>query len=148
MTFIPWEFSETAQFGNEMEAKAREIITKTYNVEVVEITGEDDYKIKLYDFKTSDNIKYEVKGDRRSVETKNFIEYEGYGKPSGIEVSTADKWMLLYDNSFYIIAQTDLLNLGKKETRIKSNKEKNTWGNLIKVSDVEPYAVIISLQTN
>ena len=35
MTFIHWEDLETTQFGNEMEAKAREIITKTYNVEVV-----------------------------------------------------------------------------------------------------------------
>ena len=73
MTFIPWANLETTHFGNEMEAKAREIITKTYNVEVVEITGPDDYKIKLYDFKTSDGIKYEVKGDRLSVKTKNFF---------------------------------------------------------------------------
>ena len=145
MTFIPIELLETTKFGNEMEAQAREIITKTFNVEVVEITGEDDYKINLYDFKTSDGIKYEVKGDRLSVKTNNFfIEYEGYGKPSGIEISTADKWMLLYDNSFYVIAQTDLMNLVRKEIRITQNKAKNTWGKLIKVSDVEPYAVIIS----
>ena len=145
MTFIHWEDLETTQFGNAMEAKARELITKTYNVEVVEITGNDDYKTKLYDFKTSDGIKYEVKGDRRSVETKNFfIEYKGYDKKSGISIATADKWMLLYDNSFYVITQPDLFNLCNKEIRRVSNKEKNTWGKLVKVSDVEPYAVIIS----
>ena len=115
MTYTSWADRETTLFGNEMEAKARETIIKTYNVKVVEITGLDDYKTKQYDFKTSDGIKYEVKGDRKSIETNCFfIEYKGYGKPSGISIATADKWMLVYHNSFYIIAQSDLFNLVKK----------------------------------
>ncbi len=143
--FIPWQYLETTEFGNKMEAEARNIIKENYNVEIIEITGAKDYKTKLYDFKTSDNIKYEVKGDRLSCKTNNFfIEYEGYGKPSGISISTADKWMLLYNNSFYIISQTDLLNLVQKETKISSNFKKDTWGKLIKVSDIEPYAEIVT----
>ncbi len=52
--------------------------------------------------------------------------------------------MLLYNNSFYIISQTDLLNLVQKETKISSNFKKDTWGKLIKVSDIEPYAEIVT----
>ena len=37
------------------------------------ITGDDNYKIKQYDFKTSDGIKYEVKGDRLSSKTGNLF---------------------------------------------------------------------------
>jgi hypothetical protein len=52
--------------------------------------------------------------------------------------------MLLYNNSFYIISQTDLLNLVQKETKISSNFKKDTWGKLIKVSDIKPYAEIVN----
>jgi hypothetical protein len=70
--FIPWQYLETTEFGNKMEAEARNIIKENYNVEIIEITGAKYYKTKLYDFKTSDNIKYEVKGDRLSCKTNIF----------------------------------------------------------------------------
>ena len=84
MVLLPWNERELTKFGNSMEEKARNVIVNTYDVEISEITGGDNYKIKQYDFKTSDGIKYEVKGDRLSSQTGNFyIEYMGYDRPSG-----------------------------------------------------------------
>jgi hypothetical protein len=54
---------------------------------------QDDFNFKRvhYDFKTSDLVKYEVKADFKSPETGNiFVEFEDWGHPSGIAITTAD----------------------------------------------------------
>ena len=146
MTLLTWNERELTKFGNSMEEKARNVIVNTYDVEISKITGGDNYKIKQYDFKTSDGIKYEVKGDRLSSKTGNFyIEYMGYEKPSGIATSTANKWMLLYDESFYVVPIRDLRRLTIQATCKSQTKDGKTLGKLLRVLDVRPYATILNI---
>ena len=44
-----------------------------YDVEIINIQDEDNYKIMLHDFETSKNLKYEVKADYASEITGNFF---------------------------------------------------------------------------
>ena len=146
MALLPWSERELTKVGNSMEEKARNVIVNTYNVEISKITGDNNYKRKQYDFKTSDGIRYEVKGDRLSSKTGNFfIEYMGYERPSGIETTAANKWMLLYDESFYVVRIQDLRRLTIQATRTSQTRETNTWGKLVRVIDVRPFATILNL---
>ena len=146
MSLLPWNERELTKFGNSMDEKARNVIVNTYDVEISEITGGDNYKIKQYDFKTSDGIKYEVKGDRLSSKTGNFfIEYMGYDRPCGIAATEADKWMLLYDKSFYVIQTEDLEELTFQATRTSQTKDGMTLGKLVRVIDVRPFAIILNI---
>lgn len=53
-------------------------------------------KFKPYDMIDDDGVKYEVKSDRRTVDTGNIcIEYMCNGKESGITTTTAD-WYFYY----------------------------------------------------
>ena len=62
-----------------------------------------------YDFETSDGIKYEVKADEMSLRTNNFfIEFIGYGKPSGITTTEA-KFYILTDTKIYYLIDVDEL---------------------------------------
>lgn len=106
----------------------------------------------MFDFRTSDDIPYEVKADRKSAQTGNFfIEYDGYGKPSGIKITTANRHILLHKDQFYM-AET-----GKLKELIRTDKYRNvstkdednnlTFGRLVPVKDVEPYATLLPLVT-
>ena len=70
-----------------------------------------------YDFKTSDNLKYEVKAEPMSLKTGNFfIEFYGYGKKTGITTTKAN---------FYIISDTInyyLINVNVLKEIIDNNK--------------------------
>ena len=75
------------------EIEAAKRIIKLNNVEVKKWCN--NYK---YDFKTSDNLKYEVKTESMSLKTGNFYtEFYGYGKETGITTTKA---------IFYIISDT------------------------------------------
>ena len=88
---VKWNERETTIYGDMIEAKARTAIINYYNVEIKNITDDDTHKINIYDFETTNDIKYEVKGDRLSIKTGNFyIEYSAFNKPSGISISTAN----------------------------------------------------------
>jgi hypothetical protein len=139
-----WESLETTQRGNEAEQTARDVIIKHYDVTILNITNSLTYKHNLYDFQTSDGLKYEVKADRIADRTHNFfIEYVAYNKPSGISITTADKWMLTYNNNFFIIRIDELNRLFEKcnvKAKVRAN---NTLGKLIAVHDVLAYATIL-----
>jgi hypothetical protein len=52
----------------------------------------------------------EVKKDRKAAKTGNFyIEYESRGKESGISTTKADYWVLIVENRFMIVVETDIL---------------------------------------
>ena len=66
------DFSKDLKMGQIIEDYAKDMIIVNYPVELLKTN--DDYK---YDFIMNDNIKYEVKFDRKSFQTKNvYIERE------------------------------------------------------------------------
>lgn len=86
-----------------------------------------------YDFQTIDGVKYEVKSDKMALITNNFfIEFSGYGKPSGIEISHSN-FYILTDTINYFLIETDKLKLLCNECGIvKKVKINNTYGYLLK----------------
>ena len=68
---------------------------------------EFDFRIDYRDKNNNPQIMLvEVKADRRAAETGNIvIEYEGYGKPSGISTTTAGRWAYFIEgtNIMYFI---------------------------------------------
>ena len=85
-----------------------------------------------YDFKTSDNITYEVKCDHMVLNTGNFyIEFCGYGKPSGISISQA-QYHILTDKKYYFLISTDKLRALTENCIRKKTSDGLTSGYLLK----------------
>jgi hypothetical protein len=60
-------------------------------------------------------IRVEVKTDHRSTETGNFfIEYFGYGKPSGLAITDADYYNINETMNYYLISVHKLLAIIKR----------------------------------
>ena len=98
------QFRQKLKLGQKYEEIAIEKIIDKYNVELVK--RQEDNK---YDFKTSDGKTYEVKADLRSATSKNFfIEHEGFGQPTGIDITKA-KYHIITDGNSYHMIRTKLL---------------------------------------
>ena len=98
------QFRQKLKLGQKYEEIAIEKIIDKYNVELVK--RQEDNK---YDFNTSDGKTYEVKADLRNATSKNFfIEHEGFGQPTGIDITKA-KYHITTDGSSYHIIKTKLL---------------------------------------
>jgi hypothetical protein len=85
-----------------------------YEKILIDLLPHDSYVLtcgycKEYDFKLivdDEEIKYEVKADRRSINTGNiFIEYECSGKPSGITTTEAKYY------AYFVVKPHDLWDL-------------------------------------
>ena len=77
--------------------------------------GEFDFD--LIDPESKNIISFEVKTDKRSKTTNNFyIEYNnGFGKPTGIEITTSDYHIITDETDYYLISTEklkDLIELG------------------------------------
>ena len=60
-------------------------------------------------------IRVEVKTDHRSRQTGNFfIEYSGYGKPSGLAITEADYYIINDTMNYYLITVSRLLRIIKR----------------------------------
>ena len=96
-----------------------------------------------YDFMTSDNIKYEVKTDVMSLKTGNiFIEFMGYGKPSGIATTEANFYIINDTVNYYMISVLKLKEL-VKNTRILNTKDGLTSGFIITIKTLRENSKII-----
>ena len=96
-----------------------------------------------YDFMTSDNIKYEVKTDVMSLKTSNiFIEFMGYGKPSGIATTEANFYIINDTINYYLISVIKLKQL-VKNTRILNTKDGLTSGFIISIKTLTENSKII-----
>ena len=86
-----------------------------------------------YDFKTSDDKTYEVKTDKMSLSTNNFyIEFEGYGKPSGIKTTISDYYIFSDTINYYCIPTIVLKQIIQTcNYRIKDNSFNNAKGYII-----------------
>ena len=81
-------------------------------VTVVERQDATNYKTMKYDFKTSDKKTYEVKADSRAAKTGNiFVEFQQFGKSSGIEITEAMYHIYIISDKYYFLETIDLLEL-------------------------------------
>jgi len=124
--------------GQVWERVAQKIICKLNEVEVIKTC--DNYR---YDFMTSDNITYEVKHGGMDLKTGNtYIEYECFSKPSGIEITEADYWMIITEKDYILIKTEELKAMDKLCSNIRGGREKKSYGHLIKRStfdNIVPY---------
>lgn len=131
-------FKKMLKAGQNVEDKAIKLIEAEFKTKCTYRQTEKNYKLVHYDFETDDGTTYEVKADFASVKTNNFfIEYEGYGKKSGLSISTATYHILNSDKLYYIIDTNvlkQLLNTGKYR-RVSTNTE--TKGFIIPVSVIK-----------
>ncbi len=146
------EDTPTFKYGKEIEQKAQLAIQQLHNVSVILEQTKQNYKNVLFDFQTSDHITYEVKADRRSAETGNFfIEFDGYGKPSGIHITTANRHIITYKTNFYMVETSKIKELMHRNTYRKTqtlDKYGKTFGVLLPVRDIEPFATIFPINDN
>lgn len=138
-------FKQLKAIGDMYEKESRDKITKKYYVDIIEIQTDDNYKNVLYDFKTSDDITYEVKADIMSQTTNNFfIEYEGYDKPSGLTITKADKHILISGDEYYLIDTIQIKQLIKNNKyKAVMTQNKSTKGYLIPKNDIMKYSQIL-----
>jgi len=97
-----------------------------------------------YDFKTDDNIKYEVKCDKSSNKTGNFyIELLTYNnKPSGISTTKSDYYIITNTINYYMIS-TSILKLLCKNMRVLTLKDKSSTGFIVPCHIVISNSIII-----
>ena len=110
------------------EIEAAERIKKKYDKKVIKTCN--NYK---YDFKTDDLIKYEVKAEPTSLKTNNFfIEYFGYGKPSGISISKSNYYIITDTINYYLIDTLTLKEIIERNTfKTVKTRDKMTFGYLV-----------------
>ena len=132
------QFIENLKKFQPYEAEAAQRIEKLNKVKVINFN--DDNK---YDFLTSDNLKYEVKTEPASIKTNNFfIEFLGYGKPSGITTTEADYYIISDTINYYLISVISLKIL-VENARIITTKDKGTYGYLIKTKLIKDNSILI-----
>ena len=92
------------------EVEASERIKKLFNVDTVSFNNTYEY-----DFITSDNLKYEVKADERSLDTGNFfIEFKCKSQPRGIMTSISDYYIISDTKNYYLISTSKLKDIFNK----------------------------------
>jgi len=108
------------------ETIAAQKICSLNNVSVLNTCDNSDY-----DFRTSDHLTFEIKADHLVLKTCNFfIEFSGYGKPSGISITKAH-FYILTDTKYYFLISTDKLKELIQNCEVKTTKNGLTSGYLI-----------------
>ena len=101
-----------------------------------------------YDFKTSDDITYEVKHDNTSIKTGNFfIEYSSDDQPSGIMTTEAKYHILISGEKYYVIKTDDIKQLINDKKYMKSitvEYTSKTEGFIFRISTIEKYSVCLT----
>ena len=120
------KFYKLLEENYQYEEEAQRRICHLNNVQITETSKNSDY-----DFKTSDNLTYEVKADHIVLKTGNFfIEFMGYKKPSGISISKAN-YHILTDTKYYFLISTDKLKQLIENCDVKKTKDGLTFGYII-----------------
>lgn len=123
------------------EAEASKRISLKYNVDIYKLFHKNNGN--KYDFKDSNKIKYEVKFDGYSLKSKNFfIEFEGYGKASGINITISDNYIITDGINYYMIPTAKLKEICK-DCIIRNTKDKLTYGYTVPVQLIINESVII-----
>ncbi len=81
-----------------------------------------NYKELKFDAEIGDGtkiIKVEIKTDHKSRQTGNFfIEYFGYGKPSGIAITDAEYYVMNDTTNYYMLSVSRLLRIIKRYAEV------------------------------
>ena len=93
--------------------------------------------------------KVEVKSERHiwEITGNHFLEYESYGKPSGIAATEADYWVLMLVKEIegidipvmtYIIPIDVMKDLGRKylHTKTMGGDDNMSWGVLVPIEEI------------
>ena len=122
------------------EKEAARRIEIKYNIVVKKWC--DNYK---YDFKCTNNLKYELKCEPTSLRTNNFfIEYFAYGKPSGITTTQSNYYIFCDTINYYLIETIKLKMLIEEHTfKIIQTNDKKTYGYLINKNIIIKRCIII-----
>jgi hypothetical protein len=136
-------FKKLLELGQRHENEAIKRITNLYNVKCILRQDENNYKHIHYDFKTDDNIKYEVKADMMSAKTKNiFIEFmDGKNNKSGLTISEANYYIIFSCDNYYMIDINELKELTKNKPIVKTKD--GTKGYLIKNELIYKNSIIL-----
>ena len=122
------------------EIEAAKRIIKLNSVELKKWCN--NYK---YDFKTSDNLKYEVKTEPTSLKPGNFfIEFYGYGKETGITTIKANFYIISDTINYYLI-NTNVLKkiIGDNKFPMQKTRDKTTIGYLVSKNIIIENSIII-----
>ena len=135
------DFYETLEKFKPYEIEASKRITNLNNTALLKFC--DNYK---YDFITTpDMLKFEVKTDVMSLKTNNiFIEFFGYGKPSGISISQSNYYIICDTINYYMIETKILKTFVENNTyKVVSTGNKSTFGYLINKSFIISHSIKI-----
>jgi hypothetical protein len=131
------KFYENLKLYQPYEVIASELIKEYNNVEISKFCNNNKY-----DFKDSNNVKYEVKTEPSSIKTGNyFIEFFAYGKPSGISVSKAHFYIFSDMMSYYLISIDELKAIVKEHGILKKTRDGLTSGNLVRTSLIHDISI-------
>ena len=131
-------FYKLLQENKIYEERAGDKICKFNNTTILRYNNNNKY-----DFITFDGLTYEVKADHRAIQTGNFfIEYLGYGKPSGIATSEAT-FYILTDLKYYFLIKTDVLKLLCKGKYSAKTPDNSSMGFLISRFDIVKNSIVI-----
>ena len=136
-------WAELKAYGDIHEVIAIEKIEKLNNVKCTMRQDDNNFKKMHHDFITSDNIKYEVKADRKGNLTGNcFIEFlDARKKISGIALSDAN-FYIIYTHDLYLLIHIDKL----KEMTINkpiARARDGTKGYIIKWDVIKDSSILI-----
>ena len=112
-------FLECLKVGQKYEKIASNLLKENHNIETVSFNFNHNY-----DFIDTNDIKYEVKYDRRSSATGNFfVEYSSRDKPSGIFNTESHKYIFMVNEiDGYMLDVKDLKQMIEDKTYKKDLK--------------------------
>lgn len=116
-----YDFRKDVLVAEITEKKIAKLLETAYNLIVLKFNKNKDYDIVMKGKKTGDVYTFEVKEDFTHARTGNIgVEFESWGKASGIQVSKADFYVFVVHNAdktsdAYIIETAVLKSIIKKE---------------------------------
>jgi hypothetical protein len=128
-------FHQDLKLGQSIEKIAQQRIIKYFDNDISITDINDDNK---YDFKISNNERFEVKYDRMSEITGNiFIEYYCRGKKSGISITQSDYHIIAFtDKDMYLIPTERLKEMIINEDYIRKYSDYIKAGYIFKKSKI------------
>ncbi len=108
------------------EEEAQQRVTLLNGSKVINICN-----TSAFDFETDDHLKFEVKADHIALKTGSFfIEFAGYGKASGIEITKADYYVIT-DTKYYFLISVIKLKMLVENCKVKKTADGLTFGYLL-----------------
>ena len=127
-------FIDNLEFGRIYEKEAQDKIIKLNNVSIIEEQNSDNWMFTHFDFRTSDNITYEIKADKMSLKTNNFfIEVRNKNGLTGLSITKAEYHIITNTENYYLISTEQIrqiIIINRKHFKLASTKN-GTVGYLV-----------------